>query len=60
MANAGLLKFVFPHRAVENLRRDELGACLALAVECRQRVLDQLAVMLPEEFGGVKVELEVT
>jgi len=33
--------------------------CLALAIECRQRVLDQLAVMLPEEFGGVRVEVKV-
>lgn len=56
---AGLLKLVFPHRTAEDLAREELEPCLALAVECRQRVLDQLAVMLPEEFGGVKLEVQV-
>jgi len=35
---------------------DELGQLAAEpATECRQRVLDQLAVMLPEEFGGTNV-----
>jgi len=48
-----LLKLVFPHRTADDLERDELETYLALATECRQRVLDQLAVMLPEEFGGV-------
>jgi ATP-dependent Lon protease len=54
---AGLLKLVFPHRTAEDLEPDELNLCLSLATECRQRVLDQLAVMLPEEFGGVRVEV---
>ena len=56
---AGLLKLVFPHRTAEDLRQDELEMCLALATECRQRVLDQLGVMLPEEFGGTKVEVQM-
>jgi ATP-dependent Lon protease len=54
---AGLLKLVFPHRTADDLQPDELQPCLSLATECRQRVLDQLAVMLPEEFGGVRVEV---
>jgi len=55
---AGLLKLVFPHRTADDLQPDELKTCLSLATECRQRVLDQLAVMLPEEFGGVRVEVK--
>jgi predicted ATP-dependent Lon-type protease len=55
---AGLLKLVFPHRTADDLEPDELEMCLSLATECRQRVLDQLAVMLPEEFGGVRVEMK--
>ncbi|MGA9350069.1 MAG: BREX system Lon protease-like protein BrxL [Anaerolineae bacterium] len=47
---AGLLKLVFPHRAAEDLADDELDLCLDLAVECRARVLDQLAVLAPSEF----------
>ena len=54
---AGLLKLVFPHRAAEDLGQEKLKACLTLAIECLQRVLDQLAVMLPEEFGRVRVEV---
>ncbi|MBL7062640.1 MAG: hypothetical protein ISS49_00345 [Anaerolineae bacterium] len=56
---AGLLKLVFPHRTADDLQGDELGTCLTLATECRQRVLDQLAAMLPEEFGGVRVKVEI-
>ena len=56
---AGLLKLVFPQRTASDLPRDELEICLALATECRQRVLDQLAVMLPEEFGAVRIELKM-
>jgi hypothetical protein len=48
----------FPHRTADDLQPDELQPCLSLATECRQRVLDQLAVMLPEEFGGVRVKEE--
>jgi predicted ATP-dependent Lon-type protease len=56
---AGLFKLVFPHRTADDLEPDELQPCLSLATECRQRVLDQLAVMLPEEFGGTKVEVQM-
>jgi ATP-dependent Lon protease len=47
---AGLLKLLFPHRTPETLLRDEIAPCLELAIECRSRVVEQLAVMAPGEF----------
>jgi len=56
---AGLLKLLFPHRTPETIREHELAPCLAIANEGRQRVLDQLAVMLPGEYAGVRVAASV-
>ncbi|MGH7863026.1 MAG: BREX system Lon protease-like protein BrxL [Candidatus Dormibacteraceae bacterium] len=56
---AGLLKLLFPHRTPETIREHELAPCLSLANEGRQRVLDQLAIMLPGEFAGVRVAATV-
>lgn len=47
---SGLLKLIFPHETSESIEREELEKYLNLAVECRQRVIDQLAIMAPEEF----------
>ncbi len=47
---AGLLKLVFPHRTLETIEADELDMCTSLAVECRQRVISQLAIIAPTEF----------
>ena len=55
--SAGLLKLVFPHRTDETLTTDELDRCLSLAVECRERVLSQLAIMAPGEFPTGKLGL---
>jgi len=55
---AGLLKLVYPHRTVDTLTEEEFGPCFALAVESRKRVVDQLAVMQPSEFGRVQWALE--
>lgn len=49
---SGLLKILFPHREPENVQLDELKHCLNLAIECRQRILDQLAIISPGEFKG--------
>jgi ATP-dependent Lon protease len=57
---AGLLKLVYPHRDAESVRPDELRACLDLAIESRQRVLDQLARMTPAEFAGDPLKDQVT
>jgi predicted ATP-dependent Lon-type protease len=39
------------------LTRDELACCLSLAGECRERVIDQLAIMAPGEFKSLRFEL---
>jgi ATP-dependent Lon protease len=54
-----LLKLLYPHRTSETLREHELAPCLALANECRTRVLEQLATMLPGEFANRRVAAAV-
>jgi ATP-dependent Lon protease len=56
---AGLLKLLHPHRTPETLLPSELAPCLDIAVECRQRVLDQLKVMAPAEFSGVDLKGQI-
>ncbi len=56
---AGLLKLLFPHRTLDSVKEHELAPCLTVANECRQRVIDQLAVLLPGEFSGVRVAATV-
>jgi predicted ATP-dependent Lon-type protease len=51
---AGLLKLIYPHRTVRTLAQDEFDRCFELAVECRKRVIDQLAIMQPREFRHVQ------
>ena len=53
---AGLLKLIYPHRIPESMTRDEIAPLLAFSVEMRKRVIDQLAVIRPEEFRGVDFE----
>ena len=48
---SGLLKLIYPHRIHETLTEDEIVPCVDLARESRERVLAQLAVMAPGEFG---------
>lgn len=52
---AGLLKLIYPHRTPESITPEEIESCLDLAVECRQRILDQLAVISPGEFKGANI-----
>jgi predicted ATP-dependent Lon-type protease len=54
---SGLLKLVYPHRTADDLEHEELALCLDLAVECRERVIHQLAIMAPEEFKPLRFEL---
>lgn len=56
---SGLLKLVFPHRKSETVTPDELRVVLDVAVDLRQRVVEQLAVILPSEFSGVKLSYEI-
>jgi hypothetical protein len=45
---SGLVKLLYPHGELDD---DELAELLALAVEVRQRVRNQLHLMAPGEFG---------
>jgi ATP-dependent Lon protease len=49
---AGLLKLLHPHRSPEALTHKEIAPLVEIAVEMRARVTDQLAKMLPAEFGS--------
>lgn len=53
---AGLLKLVFPHRTAESIEPSELEVCMSLAIESRQRVTSQLAVIAPTEFRVTPLE----
>ena len=56
---SGLLKILFPNRTPETVQLDELNYCLQIAIECRQRILDQLAVIAPGEFKGADLTKEI-
>lgn len=56
---SGLLKLMFPHRTPETVEPDELKTVLDIAVDLRQRVVEQLAIIAPNEFGGVKLSYEI-
>jgi ATP-dependent Lon protease len=51
---AGLLKLIYPHRTLDDVTLDEISTCLSLATECRERVIEQLAVIAGDEFKAVK------
>jgi ATP-dependent Lon protease len=48
---SGLLKLVYPHRDVNSIQKDEYSVCISHAIEHRSRVIEQLAVISPEEFS---------
>jgi ATP-dependent Lon protease len=56
---SGLLKLVYPHRDADTILPEELDWALAEAVKLRQLVLNQLAVIAPGEFAGVKLNYEI-
>ena len=49
----GLLKLLHPHRTPEALEPQEIGPLVDLGAEVRNRVSDQLAVLLLVRFGSV-------
>jgi ATP-dependent Lon protease len=57
---AGFLKLLHPHRSPETLTREEIAPLVEVAVEMRKRVTDQLAKMLPAEFGSVDYRYTLT
>ncbi len=54
---SGLLKLIYPHRSVDELQRQELTLCVDLAAECRERVIDQLAIIAKDEFKSIKFDV---
>ncbi|MBI5489026.1 MAG: BREX system Lon protease-like protein BrxL [Deltaproteobacteria bacterium] len=52
----GLMKLLHPDG---NASANELAEYVALAVECRQRVKDQLSVLAPGEYAGYTIEFEI-
>lgn len=57
---SGLLKLMFPHRTAETVESGELKIVLDIAMDLRQRVLDQLAIISPGEFKDVQLSYEIT
>jgi len=54
---SGLLKLIFPQRTVDDLQDGELAMCIELSIECRERVIDQLAVIAGDEFKSIKFDV---
>ena len=47
---SGLVKLIFPHKDVDSINRDEVEMCLDLAIEARQIVQNQMAIISPGEY----------
>ena len=56
---SGFLKLLFPHKTPETIQLSELESCLKLAIECRQRILDQLEIISPGEFAGTDLAKQI-
>ncbi len=54
---SGLLKLIYPHRTADDLEREELKTCVELATECRERVIEQLAIIAKDEFKPIKFDV---
>ena len=50
---AGMLKLLYPNMTADKVDSAKVRSLVAFAAEMRKRVIDQLAVMKPEEFGSV-------
>ena len=53
---AGMLKLLHPSMTADQVDTTKVRALAAFAAEMRKRVVDQLAVMKPEEFGAVSFQ----
>jgi len=54
---SGLMKLICPHKTADDVTHDELARSLSMATECRERVLEQLAIIAPKEFEPIKFDL---
>ncbi len=53
---AGMLKLLRPDLTIEDATPENLQPVVEFGIEMRKRVVDQLATMKPEEFGGVNYD----
>jgi ATP-dependent Lon protease len=56
---SGLLKLMFPHKTAATIVPDELKQVLDIAVDLRGRVVEQLAVIAPNEFKGITLGYKI-
>lgn len=56
---SGLLKLVHPDKTLGTLETQALKWVMDIAIELRQRVIDQLAVIAPGEFSGVSLSYRI-
>jgi len=56
---SGLIKLIFPHRTSDTIKSEELVKVMDIAIDLRQRVVDQLAIISPKEFSGVKLSYNI-
>ncbi len=56
---AGLIKLIFPHRDVDTIELEEMKMCLSLAIEARQIVYDQMAVISPGEYKSRSINVKM-
>lgn len=52
---SGLIKLIFPHRDVDTIEAEEMKLCLDLAIEVRQIVYDQMAIISPGEYQQKRI-----
>jgi len=55
----GLVKLIFPHRDVDSINRDELEMCVELAIEARQIVQNQMAIISPGEYQSRPIHARI-
>ena len=53
---AGMLKLLHPHMTADRVDVEKIRSLISFAAEMRKRVIDQLAVMKPEEFGNLDLD----
>ena len=56
---AGLLKLIFPHRDPDTIQQKEIKICVDIAVENRQRIIDQMHKAFPEEYKKQNLEEKI-
>lgn len=53
--SSALLKLLYPHKTINTIQNNELKYVLDIAVSLRQRVVEQLAIIAPAEFGNIQL-----